>query len=62
MDRTRRHTFCSCDLDIDLMTLIYKLHLDFLKMQVKQSHTRLRVLGTELIPVSWQSTRRRHWS
>ena len=23
---------------------------------VKYSHTRLRALGTELIPVSWQST------
>ena len=31
-DRTHRHTFCSCDLDLGCMTSIYELDLGILKM------------------------------
>jgi len=31
MNRIHRHAFCYCDLDLDPMTLMYELDLDFLK-------------------------------
>jgi len=31
-NRTRSKLFCSCDLDLDPMTLIYELDLDILKL------------------------------
>jgi len=34
-NRIHRHALCSCDLDLDPMTLIYELDLDILKVYQK---------------------------
>ena len=42
-------TFCSCDLDLDPMTLIYECDLDFWKMY---KHTKNEVSRSELSKVT----------